>query len=161
MKTEALMCKSVAVCSPSDSLATAAGLMWDRDTGFLPVVDSELRVVGTITDRDIAMGALVNGARLRDIPVSQVMAKQLASVRADQEIDELEAMMKRAQVRRMPVVDGSGRLVGVISLNDLALASVNSRYRDGVDLEGVVDTLAAICTHRQPQPGKEGPEARA
>jgi predicted transcriptional regulator len=79
MKTEALMSKSLAACSPGDSLGTAAQIMWDRDIGFLPVVEPDGRVVGTITDRDIAMGGFINGRALNEISVGQVMSTRVVT----------------------------------------------------------------------------------
>jgi CBS domain-containing protein len=70
MNISQLMNRNVATCRPEDNLAIAAGKMWDRDVGCLPVVGADGSVVGMITDRDVCMGAYTQGRPLHEIPVS-------------------------------------------------------------------------------------------
>jgi CBS domain-containing protein len=119
MNVEKLMSKEVKSCSPHQSLADAARLMWDRDCGCIPIQDGD-RVVGMITDRDICMAAYFNGKSLQDIRIADAMTRDPATCHPEDTLEAAEAVMKQAQVRRLPVTDPSGRLVGILSLNDLA-----------------------------------------
>jgi len=120
MKIEKLMSRTVRVCAPADSLARAAHLMWEGDLGLVPVVDEQGRPVGVLTDRDICMSALFNGARLEEVPVARSMSHPVATVRQDGSLQEALDLMRERRVRRLPVVDAEGTLVGVLSIADLA-----------------------------------------
>jgi len=148
MKIETLMSKSLAACVPDDSLATATRLMWDRDIGFLPVVDGEGRPVGAITDRDIAMAAYMRSRPLAEIPVGEVMSCNVVCCPAGDEISDAQEMMQDLQVRRLPVVSREGKLVGVVSVTDLARASVDPKLGNGIRTAEVASTLAVIGAPR-------------
>ena len=149
MKVESVMSKDVARCLPSDSLNDAARVMWERDCGIVPIVESREadRVVGVITDRDICVAAYTTGRRLAEIPVAEVMAKRVVSCRSSDELKAAEQLMRRAQVHRLPVVDASEQLVGVLSLADIARASARGKPADVTPIE-VGETLAAIRRSR-------------
>jgi CBS domain-containing protein len=127
----------------------AAQLMWDHDVGVIPVCSGEdggLRVAGIITDRDIAMCALFRGKALHEIQVQEGMSRELQVARPSDSASDAEQIMRRAQVRRLPVVDERRSLVGIVSLADLsrqAARAPSSRPRDVSNSE-VGDTLAAI-----------------
>jgi CBS domain-containing protein len=152
MKVENLMTKSVRTCRPDESLNDAARIMWECDCGAVPVVSSDGagRLVGVITDRDIGMAAYTQGRTLREIPVREVMARELQCCRPSDTVAEAEQVMRRAQVRRLPVVDDSGHVIGLLSLADLAREAVRERRakRPAVRETGVAETLAAICEPR-------------
>ena len=118
MNASEMMTKDVQSCSPNDNLQRAAQIMWERDCGVVPVVDGANRVVGMVTDRDIAMAAYIQGQPLWQVPVSSAMARKVHGVRENDPIDVVETMMARVRVRRVPVLDGEGRLKGILSLND-------------------------------------------
>jgi CBS domain-containing protein len=145
MKVEKLMSKDVRWCSPDQSLRDAAGLMWERDCGCVPIVD-EGRVVGMITDRDICIAALFQGRPLAEIPINQSMSRDILACRADDEVGSAEATMQRAQVRRLPVTDGIGRLVGILSLNDIAREAARQQMNrtPEIGLHDVAITLGAV-----------------
>ena len=147
MKIRECMTTDVTSISPSDNLHDAARLMWEHDCGVLPVIDQNQTVVGMITDRDIAMAAYTQGRQLGEIRVEQAKSGSLCSCTADQDLGLAERMMQEHQVRRLPVCDEAGRLVGIISLNDIALA-----YRQGqgrqVRADEVAQTLASVSNHR-------------
>jgi len=156
MNASQLMTKAVRSCSPDDTLQRAAQLMWEGDCGAVPVVDAEDRVVGMITDRDVTMAAYTQGRALCEIPVASAMANQVHGVRENDSIDLVETLMRRARVRRVPVLDGGGRLQGIISMNDLARHAMRSgRKADGLRPESIVQTLAAISEPRQAQDRRE------
>ena len=147
MRVEQIMSRPAVTCRQDDALDTAAGLMWDNDCGVVPVVGDDGAVVGILTDRDICMAAYTQGKHLRAIPVSRAMAKQVFSCRPDHSLEAAEGLMTERRVRRLPVVDGVGHLVGVISLNDIAREAASSPKGNGAQRE-VANTLAAICQPR-------------
>jgi signal-transduction protein with cAMP-binding, CBS, and nucleotidyltransferase domain len=113
----------------------------------VPVVDGDDRVVGMITDRDICMAAYTQGRPLWQIPVSNAMAKQVHAVRENDLLETAEGLMRNARVRRVPVLDGDGRLRGILSMNDLARHAHRKvgRKTNGLSGDSIVQTLAAIC----------------
>jgi CBS domain-containing protein len=153
MKVEQLMTRTVKACSPDDTLNRAAQLMWEGDCGCLPVVstDGDGRVIGVITDRDICMAAYTQGRRLSEIPVASAMAREVIACRPSDGVSQAEALMRDHQVRRLPVVDGAGRLVGILSLNDIAREAqreATGAGRKEVTQADVAETLAQVCRPR-------------
>ncbi len=146
MKISQIMKADVEVCALDDNLAAAASRMWDCDLGCLPVVDGGGQVVGMVTDRDICMAALTRRQPLHDIPVSVAMAKEVLSCSPKATLVEAEEVMRSGQVRRLPVIDSDGSLVGIVSLNDLALLAEREVGRKNRDLgaQEIAATLAAI-----------------
>jgi CBS domain-containing protein len=104
--------------SPNDSIQNAARLMRDEDTGVVPVVENG-RAVGLVTDRDIVVRAIADGGGV-DRPVRDIVTRDMVTVSPDTSTRDAAALMSEHQVRRLPVVDG-GRLVGIVSLGDLAV----------------------------------------
>lgn len=120
MRVEEVMTKDPVSCRRADTLDRAARVMWDRDCGFVPIVDDGGRVIGALTDRDAVMAAYTRGARLADVCVSTAMATPVVTCGRHDDIEYAESLMQRYQIRRLPVVDGDGRLIGLLSLDDLA-----------------------------------------
>jgi len=151
MLVEQLMSRPAVTCRTSDALARAAQLMWDHDFGALPVVDADGRLVGMITDRDICMAAYLRGQPLADISVEMAMARQVHACAPGDPIGVAEKTMSQFQVRRIPVADASARVVGVLSLTDLAREAEQEggRRRPDVTEAEVSRTLAAICQPRR------------
>jgi CBS domain-containing protein len=151
MRVDQLMTRPVITCSPSDTLAKAAQLMWDNDCGAIPVVGDQGRVVAMITDRDICMAAYTQGSPLHSLRVQGAMSQQLFSCHPGDKVEDAEDLMGKQQIRRLPVLDGEGRPVGLLSLADLARESGNgtSSKRDGVAGRELLGTMAAICKPRQ------------
>ena len=118
MRVSDCMTRDVQMIEPSQPISQAAQFMLKADTGSLPVSDGD-RLVGMITDRDIAVRAVADG-RGPDTPVRDVMTDQVLYCYEDQTIDEIARNMSEQQVRRLPVVNREKRLVGIISLGDLA-----------------------------------------
>jgi CBS domain-containing protein len=147
MNASDLMSTAVKACGTGDTLQRVAQIMWENDCGIVPVVDGDGRVVGMITDRDICMAAYTQGSPLWGIPVSSAMARQIHGVRESDDLEAVEALMRRTRVRRVPVLDREGRLKGILSMNDLARHSHRSTGRkpNGLSGDSIVQTLAAIC----------------
>ena len=150
MQVKELMTSDVRTCRPEEPLQRAAQLMWEGDVGCIPVVDNHQQVVGVITDRDICMAAYTQGSDLASRSVACGMSKQVHACGPDDSIAVAEERMRVQQIRRMPVVNG-GRLVGMLSLNDLACAAGNKKgSRTGiVTPEEVATTLCRIGEHRR------------
>jgi len=148
MNIQEIMSKPAVTCRPSDTLNTAAQLMWEHDCGAIPVTGDDGQIVGIVTDRDICMATYTRGSAPQAIQVSDAMANEVFSCHADDSLDAAERLMSEKQIRRIPVVDGDNRPIGLLSLNDIACYAASSRKKNGIDRE-VTQTLAAIC---QPRP---------
>jgi CBS-domain-containing membrane protein len=95
--------------------------MWERDCGIVPVVDAEGRVVGVVTDRDLCMASYTQGRALTAVPVSWVLCgRAVHTCTPSDSIDRAIALMREHRVRRLVVVDGQQKLIGVLSLADIA-----------------------------------------
>lgn len=154
MKIENVMTRPVRACAASDSLATAALHMWEGDLGIVPVIDAQGRLLGVVTDRDVCMSALFTGAGLADIPVARAMARELETVRADGTVHDALERMRARQLRRLPVVDDEGRLVGMLSLADAAAlyGARDSSIERELHAEDLAQTLSAISRTRSEEP---------
>ncbi|MGQ0813439.1 MAG: CBS domain-containing protein [Gemmatimonadota bacterium] len=119
-KARDIMTANPRVVTPDDSISRAAEIMRDSDVGVVPVVEDQgsMRLAGVVTDRDIAVRVVADG-RGSDCRTREVMSSGLATVRPDDDVDQVLDLMKREQVRRIPVVDGE-RLVGIIAQADVA-----------------------------------------
>jgi CBS domain-containing protein len=120
MKVSEAMTKRVRVANPKETVQHAARMMASLDVGALPVGDND-RVVGMITDRDIAIRGIAKG-KGPQARVSDVMTKEVKYCFDDQEIEDVTRNMADIKVRRLPVVDHSKRLVGILSLGDIAIS---------------------------------------
>jgi CBS-domain-containing membrane protein len=150
VRVEDVMSRGAVTCRVEDNAAKAAGLMWERDFGFLPVLDREGRAVAAITDRDLCMAAYTQGRALAEIPVASAMSRTLVSVKASDELATAERLMQIHQVRRLPVLDENRRLIGVCALSDLARAA--ARAADFADDE-VAHTLCEVARPQGYAPG--------
>jgi len=146
---EQVMHRPVCVCGVDESANDAAKAMWERDIGAVVVVDHDGRVAGIVTDRDICMAAYTRGVSLPEIPLHLIMSQNVSTCRPSDPIDHAERLMADNQVRRVPIVDGAQRPVGMLSLNDLARAANRTGPSHTKAVDGVANTLAAICEPRQ------------
>jgi CBS domain-containing protein len=151
MRVEDLMTSEVGACRAFDTLDRGARIMWERDCGAVPVLDQDGRVIAMLTDRDICMAALTQGRSLSEIRVASAMSRSLWACRRDDDVKDAEKLMRSHQVRRLPVVDGDGKLVGVLSISDLARSAVaakssRSTKTKPVAASDVGKTLGAISS---------------
>ena len=153
MLVEQLMNRPPVSCRTADSLHHAVGLMIEHDCGSLPVVDDDGKPRGMLTDRDICIAAHQLGLSLESITAAQAMSRELYTCRAGDPVGMAERIMTKCQVRRVPVVDGDGVLVGMITLADLAREAEqqDGRRRQEVSDGAVTRTLAAIVQPSQPE----------
>ncbi|AYG62802.1 CBS domain-containing protein [Rhizobium jaguaris] len=133
MKVRDAMTHDVRITNPDETILQAAQTMANLDAGILPVGDHD-RLVGMITDRDIAIRGIAKG-RGPDTKVRDVMTSEVKYCFDDQEIDEVCRNMGNIKVRRLPVLDHSKRLVGILSLGDIAVAQGNGAA--GEALKGI------------------------
>lgn len=150
MKVRDLMTSDVEACRPDTDLAAVAKMMWDRDCGFMPVVDAAGTLRGVVTDRDICIASATRRLLPEYMSANQLMTHPVHACLPDDGVSEALAAMKRFRVRRLPVIDMNGILKGVISINDIVLATERGA---GPDAKEIVSTLAAICAHRAFTPG--------
>jgi CBS domain-containing protein len=121
MRVNEAMTRDVYVARPDQTIQDVAGLMWDIDVGVLPVGNDE-RLLGMITDRDIAVRAIAIGKGPRTL-VSEVMSAEVKYCFDDEDVDAVARNMGEQQLRRLPVVNRDKRLVGILSLGDLAVSA--------------------------------------
>ena len=125
MKIRELMTPDVKIASPDDTLQHAAEMMTDIDAGVLPVGEND-RLVGILTDRDITVRAVAKGKVPGQTRVREIMSPNIKYVYDDESLEDVARNMSQLQVRRLPVLDRSKRLVGIVSLGDLALKKKSS-----------------------------------
>jgi CBS domain-containing protein len=145
MKVAEIMSAPVLTCMPETSLAQAARLMQSADCGILPVVDSDGRVVGIITDRDICLAIAASNRSPRAMDVHEVMARYPVVAREDDELSAVLTAMCHGRVRRLPVLDGTGRLVGLLSLDDIVIRGIEG---GAVSAGEIVKTLRVLYERR-------------
>ena len=133
MKISDVMTRDVATVRADQTAQEAASFMLQGDAGSIPVTDGE-RLIGMITDRDIAVRGVAKG-RGPDTPVRELMSEGLVCAKVDDSIDDVADIMAEAQVRRLPVVDEAQILVGIVSLGDLSRESRGEEAHEA--LEGV------------------------
>ena len=119
MQVSEAMTRDVRVARPDETIEKAAKVMAEIDTGVLPVGEND-RLVGMITDRDIAVRAVARGKGPRT-PIREVMTSDVKYCFNDEDTDDVARNMADQQVRRLPVVNRDKRLVGILSLGDLAV----------------------------------------
>lgn len=147
MNVEDLMTREPITCRADDSAGYAARLMWEHDCGAIPVVDAERRPVAMVTDRDLCMAGFTTGRSLFDVRVEQAMSKGVRVCRTSDSIGTAESAMRQARVRRLPVVDADGHVVGMLSMSDLARAACERQKKHGDTQTAMraMETLASVC----------------
>lgn len=160
MKVKSIMTRDVATCGIDDTLPAAARIMWEQDCGVVPVVDKHRRLVGVVTDRDLCMSALLSNKPIERLRVGDAMSDESYDCHPDDSDRAVHAEMRERQLRRLPVVDDDGVLVGVVTLTDLATEAFSGRSAAAMKRQRDVGrTYAAISTPRIIQ--ENGSEPRA
>jgi CBS domain-containing protein len=132
-KARDIMTANPSCCTPEDTVQAAARVMKERDCGCVPVVENENRgrLLGVVTDRDIAMRVVEPGSDAKRTRVSQVMTPDPVCCTADAELEDVERLMQEHRVRRVPIVDGEGTVVGVVAQADLAVRGYKEKHAVG------------------------------
>ncbi|MGB7220192.1 MAG: CBS domain-containing protein [Vicinamibacterales bacterium] len=146
MTVKDVMTRKVGACPREADLSAAVKVMAEHDCGFVPVIDSHAAVVGVITDRDVCNAVATLSRPPSLIAVSEVMSHPVRACFPDEALTTVLVTMGKHRVRRLPVLDKkTGRLQGVLSIDDVVLAS---RRRGSPTSEDIVDALKAICRPR-------------
>ena len=146
MKLSEIMSRDVQVLPPNATLQQAAQQMKALDVGALPICDGE-RLRGMVTDRDIVVRAIAAGKDTRQVTAAEVMSPEVYYVFEDQDIDEAAHEMQTHQIRRLPVLDRNKRLVGIVSLGDIAVRTGD-------------ETLSGDALEAVSEPGRSGTASR-
>lgn len=148
MKAREIMTKGPACCGPKDSIERAATLMAEHDCGCIPVTEgADDRVIGVITDRDIAVRGVAQG-KGPDTTVRNLMTSSPCTCTEDIDVKEVERLMAERQIRRIVVVDAAGVCVGIIAQADLALAAEGPGDVTDKEVARVVERISEPATHR-------------
>ena len=137
-----VMTRGVRTMSPQDTVVLAAQAMDELNVGVIPVCDGE-KLVGMVTDRDIVVRGVAQQADTQNMKLADVMSTNVRWAKEDEDVDEVLSQMAQTQIRRMPVVDSAQRLVGIISLGDIAAKD------RGEDMD-VAESLSEISTPAAP-----------
>lgn len=148
-----VMTRGVRTMTPSDTVALAAQAMDELNVGAIPVCDGD-RLLGMVTDRDIVVRGVAQGLDGKSTPLSSVMSTGVRTVREGDDVDDVLSKMADNQIRRLPVIDGDNRLVGIISLGDLAA-------KDPGDEADIGQSLGTISTPAAPDRAGQSQASRA
>lgn len=132
-----IMTRSPFCCQTADSAQDAARLMWEANVGSVPVTTDGKRLVGIVTDRDLALRVLAEGRMARETPIQQVMTPNPITCQPDDDVQRVLSLMAEHQIRRIPIVDENHNIVGIVSQADIAL-----RTSDVADVAEVVEEVS-------------------
>ena len=152
MRVQDIMSEALKSCRPETNLAEAASIMWEGDCGILPVTGDDGKVIGMITDRDIAIAAGTTNRLPSEIQVGDAMSRDLFDCNADDDIHAALETMRRGKVRRLPVLNSEGVIQGILSINDVARHAEKTDARKTtteLSFDDLVITLKAISEHRR------------
>jgi len=152
MRVREIMRREARFCHPWTLLAEAGRTMAEVGCGALPVVDVEQNVIGMVTDRDVCLALTASDRKASEVAVREVVHGDVLSCEAGDDIGDALAIMATCQVRRLAVLDEAGHLDGILSLDDVAVASRALGPHDytGPFYSDVAKTLKAICGHSLP-----------
>jgi CBS domain-containing protein len=155
MKVREVMGEPV-FCGLDTTLVGAVELMRNNNCGFLPIVGEGGNVIGVITDRDICIALGIRNQKPSDVLVKDVMLPKqytfpkLFTCTPNDDIHCVLKAMRIEKVRRMPVIDHEGGLLGILSMNDIVLRAFAGAGKHDISCKDVVDTYKAICAHQGP-----------
>ena len=147
MKVHDVMTHPPTSCSPETSLDDASRRMAESPSGVLTVLGEGSRVVGILTDRDMALAISAIDGNPKHAPVADAMTRDVYTCSPDEKVSVALERMADAKVRRLPVVAANGALVGTLSIDDVILWGVNN---DGVKPKELLRALRAICSAHEP-----------
>lgn len=143
MRVSEIMSSDVRACRPEDTMRDAVKIMRDCDCGSVPVLDGRDELVGMITDRDICLCAAERDEPLGALQVSDAITWKPLTCTPDEDVFSAEKKLAEHQIRRLPVVDERGRLVGMLALADIARCQADSGS-NAEEKKRVATTVAAI-----------------
>lgn len=160
VRASEIMTENPEALTPDATLAEAARKMRDLDVGIIPIVDSpqSRRLRGVVTDRDIAVRAVAEGKDVNTTKVSEVMTTEVETCNKNDSVDDILRVMQREQVRRVPITDREGRLVGIVAQADVAVDYMGERPEGKRE---VARTLRQISEPAEPERGARGAAMQA
>jgi CBS domain-containing protein len=152
MRVKHVMTKNPTCCLATDKARAAASIMRDEGTGIVPVIDNEQsqKIMGVVTDRDLSMNVVAEGREPDGVSVQECMTAVVVTCSVNDSVDRAMELMKENQIRRIPVVDGEGRVQGILSMADLVT-------RADLKMGETHDTLKKVSA---PTPEPSKPRAR-
>lgn len=147
MKVREIMTSDVSYCRADASLTQVAAIMWHRDCGVVPVVDENQKVVGIITDRDIAIALATRNRLASEITASDVISGSVKTCLPDDKAEDALKRLRKLQLRRLPVISDEGVLVGILSINDIIRHS--GKGGDKISPKKTLSALKEISRFRQ------------
>jgi CBS domain-containing protein len=148
-----VMTRGVRAMAPGDSVVDAARAMDELNVGVIPVCEGE-KLVGMVTDRDIVVRGVAQQGELRNMKLADVMSAHVRCAHEGDDVDRVLGEMAEAQIRRMPVVDGDQRLVGIVSLGDIAAKNPD-------DQGDVAMSLGDISSPAEPDRSSAGSQSQS
>ena len=139
MKVKDCMCSDVFWIAPNTSVNEAAKIMGEKHVGCLPVCDENQNICGIVTDRDILLRVVANDKDTNTCQVSEIMTSNVFTCKEDDEMTNAQTQMKENQIRRLPVCDSTNKVVGILTLGNIAQNDTE------IGKQQVSDTLNAIC----------------
>jgi CBS domain-containing protein len=157
MRVEELMSRNPHTCTADQKASDAARAMWDFDIGCIPIIDDKRVPIAMVTDRDICMAAYMKNAAPTQLRLRDAMSRSVLTCKATDSLASAESVMRKGQVRRLPVVDAEGKLIGVLSLNDLVMAGAQSGLTKAKQrlMGDLNQTLSDVCRHRPSEVGAQ------
>jgi|ERR671937_615198 CBS domain-containing protein len=119
--------------TPDRPVVEVARIMRDEDVGSVPIIEDDGRLAGTVTDRDITIRLVAEGRDPQSVRVSDIASRDIITVDPQQDLDEALRLMARHQIRRLPVVEEDGRLVGIVAQADVAAEAKGKRVGETVE----------------------------
>ncbi len=156
MKVNDLCVREVSACSPETTLARAGAIMRKEGVGALPVLDRRERVVGIVTDRDIALEVTRRNEPASDIAVDEVMCERPATCTAEDDVRDVLRIMAENEVRRLPVVDDRGELEGIVSIDDVLCHAATEGDNRRLPHAEVIEAFCRIAEGYRPASHPEG-----
>lgn len=150
-----VMTRGVRTMTPNDTLVQAAQAMDELNVGVIPVCDGD-KLVGVVTDRDIVVRGVAQDCEPRSTKLADVMSANVRWAREDDEVDQVLSQMAEQQIRRMPVVDDRQRLVGIVSLGDIAAKDPGDEAEVGTSLSGISSPAEPDRSNQSQASGSQG-----
>ncbi len=138
MKVKDCMCNDICCVTPDSTIKDCAKLMCSHHIGCIPVCDTSSNIVGLVTDRDLILRSIACDKAPNSTPVSEIMTCKVCCCNSETDIKEAEKLMSDYQIRRLPVVDNNNKIIGIITLGDLA-------KNTNIATDDVSTTLENIC----------------
>lgn len=142
MKINECMCKDVCFVKPECNVYDAARIMNENHIGCIPICNDEKNVVGVLTDRDIVLRSVACDKNAKTTPVSSIMTTNVYTCKSEEDIGQAQYLMEKNQIRRIPIVDRTNKMVGIISTGDLA------HYNHKIGEENFTTTMGNICNNK-------------